>query len=303
MESYVESDIRDEIIKQCLTNKDNCICFDCGSRNPKWASVYLGLFICLECSGRHRSYGTSITFVRSIDLDKWKRHQLEGMLLGGNTRAKQAFKEMNIDYEDKHINYYNEKIIKYKENLADLVKILLQQKIGFKNEDKEVKVEKIEQNIEKKEVEVKESKVVDLGENTNASGKMKTNNKKKKIEKCDDFDWDADDFKPGNFNKVEVTTTKATKQINYDSDEEREKVVEAKSKPIDSSPPTQEKKIDTSSLKNKKAISSEDYENFSQEAEWKKKEKDSKLKQMKNYTAISSAELNGEIPEEGKILF
>lgn len=32
----------------------NTQCVDCGSADPDWASVTLGIFMCLQCSGQHR---------------------------------------------------------------------------------------------------------------------------------------------------------------------------------------------------------------------------------------------------------
>ena len=32
----------------------NDFCIDCGLPDPDWASVSLGIFMCLECSGIHR---------------------------------------------------------------------------------------------------------------------------------------------------------------------------------------------------------------------------------------------------------
>ena len=43
--------------------------FDCS--DPEWSSVNLGIFICLECSGVHRSFGTHISQVKSVRLDHW----------------------------------------------------------------------------------------------------------------------------------------------------------------------------------------------------------------------------------------
>jgi Arf-GAP/SH3 domain/ANK repeat/PH domain-containing protein len=48
----------------------NKVCADCGSENKvDWVSINLGIVICIECSGIHRSLGTHISKVRSLTLD------------------------------------------------------------------------------------------------------------------------------------------------------------------------------------------------------------------------------------------
>jgi hypothetical protein len=49
--------------------RTNPACADCGAIGPEWVSVNLGVLICIECSGIHRSLGTHISKVRSLALD------------------------------------------------------------------------------------------------------------------------------------------------------------------------------------------------------------------------------------------
>lgn len=45
--------------------------------DPTWASANLGIFLCLNCSGCHRSLGVHISQVRSITMDAWFPDQIE----------------------------------------------------------------------------------------------------------------------------------------------------------------------------------------------------------------------------------
>ncbi|XP_057456605.1 ADP-ribosylation factor GTPase-activating protein AGD4-like isoform X2 [Lotus japonicus] len=44
-------------------------CAECSAPQPDWASLNLGILLCIECSGVHRNLGVHISKVRSITLD------------------------------------------------------------------------------------------------------------------------------------------------------------------------------------------------------------------------------------------
>ncbi|KAM8889286.1 arf-GAP with coiled-coil, ANK repeat and PH domain-containing protein 2-like isoform 8-T8 [Synchiropus picturatus] len=78
-------------LQKVLAIPGNACCCDCGQPDPRWASINLGITLCIQCSGIHRSLGVHFSKVRSLTLDTWEPELLKLMCELGNGVVNQIY--------------------------------------------------------------------------------------------------------------------------------------------------------------------------------------------------------------------
>lgn len=90
-----------EVVREA--DQGNNWCADCGSPSKvEWVSINLGIILCIECSGIHRSLGTHVSKIRSLTLDvnSFSNDIVEILLQIGN-RVSNMIWEATLDQTQK----------------------------------------------------------------------------------------------------------------------------------------------------------------------------------------------------------
>jgi len=323
--SYVSNEIRDKIMEKILAEPSNRLCFDCNSKEPKWSSPYLGIILCYDCAARHRSYGTHISFVRSVDLDKWNKKQLKSLEISGNSYTKERFNELGIPKIGNIYDYNNDLVLKYRAELAEKVKEEIENEENNlnddnKNEEKkndakdenininnELESQKNDENnnevVEEVKNEIEKPTKFEINKNVKLNdikieGKGGKKNKIKKV----DFDFNFDSFDSMNFsdfnkkNNDEEETENNNKMTLKEQLENENKRQKEENRKIYGNTKSYDFKYSEEEINkkfaNKKAISSEDYAALEDDGSNDNVIKN-KIKSMGNSQAISSEDIYG----------
>ncbi|XP_052612546.1 arf-GAP with coiled-coil, ANK repeat and PH domain-containing protein 1 isoform X4 [Peromyscus californicus insignis] len=80
-----------QVAAQVQSVEGNAQCCDCREPAPEWASINLGVTLCIQCSGIHRSLGVHFSKVRSLTLDSWEPELVKLMCELGNVVINQIY--------------------------------------------------------------------------------------------------------------------------------------------------------------------------------------------------------------------
>eukprot|EP01083_Nonionella_stella_P170561 580683_1 len=78
---------------------ENHKCADCGTPNPSWVSLTIGVYLCMRCSNIHRNLPHRISIVKSVDLDSFTNQMYKAV------KSKGGNKKINKIYESTHMGF------------------------------------------------------------------------------------------------------------------------------------------------------------------------------------------------------
>ena len=183
------------VINQLLKKPENKLCADCKRTSPTWASVNLGVFVCINCSGCHREIGVHVTKIRSTNLDVWPQEVLDNFKIINNKIANKywEYKLKKFNFKSLHTDNYklvqfirdkyeNKKWVdpKKKDDPMSLIikgKIKKFKKLYCEDEDENEEQEEIEEKEEKSKKNKKKNKKNKKNESDNENNKTYENKK------------------------------------------------------------------------------------------------------------------------------
>ena len=145
------------IINKLLKKPENKLCADCKRTSPSWASINLGVFVCINCSGCHREIGVHVTKIKSVNLDVWAEDTLKYFQKINNEIANEYWEYKLKKFDFKSIQNDNYKLIQFirdkyeykkwvNKKKKDPMTLIIQGK--FKNKKEKIKSEDDEKNEE-----------------------------------------------------------------------------------------------------------------------------------------------------------
>ncbi|MES1920280.1 hypothetical protein MHBO_001968, partial [Bonamia ostreae] len=142
-----------QVFTELKEKSKNKKCFDCGSNDPNWCSVTYGIFICVQCSAKHRNMGVHTSFVKSIQFDKWKPQHIKRLIAGGNEKAEMFFRKHGFHtgkLENANEMYNSQIAQKYKSLLDSLSKdISFEKPENYENFENGFKISSLDELLKK----------------------------------------------------------------------------------------------------------------------------------------------------------
>ena len=126
-EVFTKIPIKD--IAELASTEDNKKCFDCDASPANWFCINNGIYLCATCAGEHRAFGSIISNIKSLILDKFNEYQFELLKISGNKRLKDLLAEYQIE------NYKEiDKLILFSSKLLEYYRNVLYYKLTGKRE-------------------------------------------------------------------------------------------------------------------------------------------------------------------------
>ena len=74
------------MIEEIKSEPINCVCFECGSNDPKYISINNGIFLCQECVHGLLQFTQEISQIILNDLFSLNNNEVKKLYLGGNKK-------------------------------------------------------------------------------------------------------------------------------------------------------------------------------------------------------------------------